>query len=88
MVNKESAEEVESINDWRRELKLNEPNNIRVALPWAHDEEIRCASMFPDFLCVDMAFGVNKEQRDIFLAAEIDGNMKTYTAFRVFMPSK
>ena len=44
--------------------------------------------MFPDFFGVDMTFGVNKEQRDIFLVAGIDGSMKTQTAFRVFLPSK
>ena len=51
--------------------------NVLVALVCAHDKEIRCANMFPDFFGVDMTFGVNKEQRDIFLVAGIDGSMKT-----------
>ena len=83
-----SSEHLRNVQDWRKELRLNDSNDVLVALAWAHDEEIRMATMFPEFFAADMTFGVNKQQRDIFLFAGVDGNMKTFSAFRIFMPSK
>ena len=53
----------------------------------AHDEELRCAKIFPEFLGVDAKFGVNKEKRELLIAAGVDGHKKAFTAFRCFMLS-
>ena len=42
----------------------------------------------PEFLGVDVTFGVNKEKRELLIAAGIYGHKKSFTAFRCFMPSK
>ena len=84
----DSEEYSDSIKNWRDELSLSPTNDILVAFAWAHDEEIRMAQMFPEFLGVDVTFGVNKEKRELLLVAGIDGHKKTFTAFRCFMPSK
>lgn len=77
-----------AIHNWRESLKLQDSNDILVAFAWCHDEEIRKAEMFPEFLAMDVTFGVNKQRREEFVVAGIDGNMKVFTAFRCFMPSK
>ena len=77
-----------SIKNWRDELKLSPTNDILVAFAWAHDDEVRNAQMFPEFLGVDVTFGVNKEKREMLLVAGMDGHKRTFTAFRCFMPSK
>lgn len=82
------SEYSDSIKNWRDELSLSPTNDILVAFAWSHDEEIRMAQMFPEFLGVDVTFGVNKEKRELLLVAGIDGHKKTFTAFRCFMPSK
>ena len=45
-------------------------------------------SLFPDFLSVDVTFGVNKERRNLLRVCGIDGNYKVFTAFNCFLPSK
>ena len=78
----------DDIESWRKLLKVGDSQQILVAFAWCHDEELRRAKMFPEFLACDTTFGVTKEQRNLFLFAGIDGNNKVFTAFRCFMPSK
>lgn len=44
--------------------------------------------MFPVFLCCDFTFGVTKEQRNLFVIADIDENNKVFSCFYCYMPSK
>ena len=78
----------DSVNDWRDSLKLSETNDILVSFAWAHDDELKAAEMYPEFLAADITYGVNKEKRDLFLVVGIDGYNKVFTAFRCFIPSK
>ena len=78
----------ETIDAWRMSLKLSSTNEILVAFAWAHDDEIRCAEMFPEMIGIDITFGVNKQRRELLVAAGIDGDKKVFTAFRCFIPSK
>ena len=55
---------------------------------WAHDEELKAAEKHPHFLACDVTFGVNKQRRELFLAAGCDDRNKAFTAFRCFIPSK
>ena len=77
-----------SINNWRHSLSLSDSNNVLVAFAWAHDEELKAAEKHPHFLACDVTFGVNKQRRELFLAAGCDGRNKAFTAFRCFIPSK
>ena len=78
----------DQVSKWRLALKLKDDRTLLVAFAWCHDEELRLARMFPEFMACDTTFGVTKEQRNLFLFAGIDGNNKTFTAMRCFMPSK
>ena len=69
-------------------FKLTENNNVLVSFAWCHDEELRSIQMFPEFLGADVTFGVNRQRRELFLVAGIDGRNKVFTAFRCFIPSK
>lgn len=73
---------------WRKELLLNNNEEILVSCAWCHDEEKRKADMYPEYLSVDTTFGMNKQKRSLFTAVGTDGSNKTYVAFRCWMPSK
>ena len=77
-----------SIQDWRDELSLSDSNHILVAFAWAHDEELKSTEMYPEYLAADVTFGVNRERRELFLVAGIDGRHRVFTSFRCFIPSK
>ena len=77
-----------NISSWRESLSLDESNKVLVAFAWCHKEESRKVKINPQFIACDLTFGVNKENRNELLLAGIDGNNKSFTAFRCFMPSK
>jgi hypothetical protein len=82
------AGSVEEVTAWRNELKLGENNEILVAFAWSHNEESRKLCMFPEFTAVDLTFGVNRQKRPLLVVSGADGENKSFTAFRCFMPSK
>ena len=45
-------------NVWQS-LKLDGSNKILVALAWSHDEEVRKAKLFPEYVAADTTFGLN-----------------------------
>lgn len=80
---------VRSTKNWRDSLTLSKKQgDILVAFAWCHDEELRNAEMYPEFLASDITFGVNTERRDLLLVCGIDGRNRIFTAFRCFIPSK
>ena len=78
----------DDVKCWRDELKVTDGKEILVALAWVHEDEMRNISLFPEFLSIDVTFGVNKERRNLLRVCGIDGNFKVFTAFNCFMPSK
>jgi hypothetical protein len=76
------------VDAWRKQLRVSNKKELLVAFAWCHDDELRAVKMFPEFLAVDMTFGVNKEQRNLLLIAGIDGHNNVFTAYHCFMPSK
>ena len=73
---------------WRRDLKMDDSEEILVSVAWCHDEERRKVEMFPEYLSFDTTFGLNKLRRSLFLAVGTDGYNKVFVAFRAWMPSK
>lgn len=85
----QQATSLEEVASWRRELKLGDNNEILVAFAWSHNEEARKLSMFPEFFtAVDLTFGVNRQKRPLLVLSGVDGENKSFTGFRCFMPSK
>ena len=76
------------VEEWRKALRIGNEEEILVSFAWCHDEEKRKLIMFPELLCGDMTFGLNKERRNLVIFSGVDGNNKAYTAFRCWMPSK
>ena len=77
-----------SVKNWRESLQLAGTNDVLVAFAWAHDEELKNTQMFPEVLCMDITFGVNRQRRELFTVCGIDGHNKVFTSFRCFIPSK
>ena len=71
----------------RKQLKISESQKMLLAFAWSTVEEQRMANMFPEFIAFDVTSQTNKEKRDLFLAAGLDGNNKTFVPFHCFMPS-
>jgi hypothetical protein len=69
-------------------LKIEDEDQILVAFAWCHDDEKRKMLMFPEFWATDMTFGLNIECRQLLTVAGVDGNCKSFTGLRVWMPSK
>ena len=73
---------------WRRLLRIDDSENILVSFAWCHDDEKRKFVMFPEYLAMDMTFGLNKERRNLVTFVGMDGQNKAFTALRCWMPSK
>ena len=57
----------------RQSLKLDELNEIFVAIAWSHDEELRKAKLFPEYIAADTMFGViNREETCLCSASLMD----------------
>ena len=83
-----TSEDTNCIETWRKKLKIGDEDKILVAFAWCHDDEKRKMLMFPEFWATDMTFGLNIERRQLLTVAGVDGNCKSFTGLRVWMPSK
>ena len=80
---------IEDVKAQRNSLRLKDSNDMLVAFAWCHDDEMRKANKFPEYIACDTTFGVNKQQRALLVFALTDGyHNKASTCFRCFMPSK
>ena len=73
---------------WRKALSIDGTSDILVSIAWCHDAEKRQLVMFPEFISVDMTFGLNKERRNLLTFVGIDGHNRSFTGCRCWMPSK
>ena len=62
-------------------IGISGSKQLLVAFAGCHDNEFRMTKMFPEFLPCDVTFGVNKEQRNLFLVVGLN------TSFLVGMPT-
>ena len=56
MLKEEWLKDVQKV---RQSLKLDGSNKILVDVAWLHDEEVRKAKLFPEYIAADTTFGVN-----------------------------
>ena len=54
---------------------------------YASEEELRLIRMFPEFVCCDTTFGTNRDKKELFTVAGLDGNNHAFNAGRAFRPS-
>ena len=57
-----------------KKIGISGSKQLLVAFVWCHDDKFRITKMFPEFLPCDVTFGVNKEQRNLFLVVGVDGS--------------
>ena len=48
------------VSTWRKQSKMVDEDQLRVAFVWCNDDELRAARMFPEFMGCDTTFGVKK----------------------------
>ena len=76
------------IREWRKNLAISGSEDILVSFAWSHDVEKRQMLMFPEFIAVDMTFGLNREKRNLLTFVGIDGDNRSFNGCRYWMPSK
>jgi len=68
--------------------KLTVGQKILVAAAWAREDEVELFQKFPHVFMFDVTFNTNSEKRPLGVSLGIDGNMNSFSPFRVFMPSR
>lgn len=54
---------------------------------FASSEELRMVRMFPEFCACDTTFGTNKQKKELFTFAFLDGNNTAFNGARAFIPN-
>ena len=72
---------------WCNELHIPDNEEVLISFTWCQDDKKRKFLMFPEFISVDMTFGVNKQRRNLVTCVGVDGNHKIFTGFCSWMPS-
>ena len=68
--------------------KLTVGQKILVAAAWAREDEVQLFEKYPHVFMFDVTFNTNSEKRPLGVSLGIDGNMNSFSPFRVFMPSR
>jgi hypothetical protein len=69
------------------ENKLSGGKRLLLIFLFASDEELRLIMMHPEFLASDTTFGTNKQKKELFTVAGLDGNNRGFNGARAFIPS-
>lgn len=77
-----------AMQTWRQALSVGGSEKILVSFAWSSNYELHEFSLFPEFVCTDTTFGLNKEERNLALFCGVDGEMKVTTFMRCLMPSQ
>jgi hypothetical protein len=75
------------LQELRKSLKVNDNQDLLLAVGWSTDDEIREAAMFPEVFGGDVTYKTNNEKRELFLLAGKDRHGKAFTGMRMFLPS-
>jgi hypothetical protein len=70
----------------KQRLKVGQ--KILLAIAWVRSDERRLFELFPEILMLDVTFGTNNEGRPLGVSASTDGELKTFTPVRAFLPSE
>jgi hypothetical protein len=66
-------------------MKLDESDAMLLFVAWGSDEDLRCITMFSEFLSIDTTYGTNRGKRPLLVFAGTDNNRKNFTAPRAFL---
>ena len=76
----------EILKSFKDKVKVGQ--KILVAAAWAREDEVELFTKFPQVFMFDVTFNTNSEKRPLGVSLGLDGDMKSFSPFRVFMPSK
>ena len=68
--------------------KLTVGQKILVAVAWAREDEVQLFKKCPHVFMFDVTFNKNSKKRPLGVSLGIDGNMNSFSSFRIFMPSR
>jgi hypothetical protein len=71
---------------YRSNLLKGEQKLLLIFL-FASDEELRLVMMHPEFFAFDTTFQTNKQKKELFTIAGLDGNNRGFNGGRAFIPS-
>ena len=69
-------------------LRQDEGDKLLLVFMFGHDEEMRLATMHPEFMAADTVNKTNKEKKGCATFSFLDGNNKAFQACRAFIPSE
>jgi hypothetical protein len=72
----------------REALKVDDSENILLAVAWVSDEEARYFHMFPEVSFADTAQKVNLEKRPCFIICGKDSENRSFSFLTAFIPSE
>lgn len=67
--------------------KLSGNKKMLLIFLFASDEELRLLMMHPELLVCDTTFKTNKQKKELFTVAGLDGNNEAFNGARAFLPS-
>jgi hypothetical protein len=67
--------------------KMENGKRLLLIFLFASNEELRLIMMHPEFMACDTTFGTNKQKKELFTIAGLDGNNKGFNGARAFIPS-
>ncbi len=72
----------------REALRVDDSENILLAIPWVTNESVRLFRLFPEVTFFDTQQKTNRERRLCFLGCGKDSENRVFTYFWAFMPSE
>ncbi|GFH62118.1 hypothetical protein CTEN210_18594 [Chaetoceros tenuissimus] len=82
-----STEQQKSIDEIRKDMEINDGQDVLLAFAWVTAEELELVQRFPELQLFDVTMKTNSENRGLFLATGIDGLGKIFTGLHCFMPN-
>jgi hypothetical protein len=76
-----------SIDLIRSSMKIEDSEDVLLAVSWVSKSEIDLLTRFPSVIVVDVTEKTNREKRGLFVATGIDGNNKIFPTLHSFMPN-
>ena len=77
----------ENIKSIRKNMGLNDGQEVLLAFAWISGEERKMLSKFPELVTFDVTEKTNKEKRGMFVGTGQDGTGRIFIALHSFMPN-
>lgn len=76
-----------SIEQIRQGMRVNDNQDVLLAIAWTTNYERKMISKFPELLTFDVTEKTNNQKRGLFMGTGLDGNGQLFPCIHVFMPN-